>query len=545
NPDLFGDQPALPFDGDNTMPNRPVSDYTVQHSPSQYGQEARPQPRPSAQNTLTSSQSPSQSPSASTMPSSRSASTQPPQAAPSARPTMPQQTQPMSANTNNQRTAAGAYQQGYAPPNPPAPPPGQRTRAGQDPALPRRKPTRKKILGFPAGCVTVFLALFASFCGGLTLITVVAVVAAGTRVEQLVQERIALVDDYQNFESTFFYDRNGQVLYETFGEGRRTNVDYANFPQDLINATVAIEDDTFFSNPGVEVEATGRAFLQYTGLIEGSSGGSTITQQVVRNVLFDFAYRAERSVTRKLEEILLALALKQRKTNEEILELYLNEIYYGSLAYGAEAASQVFFNKHVNELSLGEAALLAGLPQFPAEYNPLDPDPEVQAAVSLRWRTVLDRMVEEGYITDAQRDETLRQGLTFSSADVPLNAPHFTVYAQTEVERLMGELGYSPEDVARGGLRIFTTVDLRINQMAQQAARDQIARLSANQVSNAAVLVMTPLTGEILAMVGSVDYDNDDIDGRVNVTISLRQPGSTMKPFTYSAAIEAGMTAGD
>src|SRR5215475_12947320 len=149
------------------------------------------------------------------------------------------------------------------------------------------------------------------------------------RVETLASERISGVDNYQGFQSTFFYDRKGQLLYEAFGEGRRTNVKYSEFPKSLIDATVSIEDDSFFTNPGIDVASTGRALLQYVGLAKGASGGSTITQQVVRNILFDFQYRAERSIQRKIEEIVLALALSQRKTKQEVLELYLNQIYYG------------------------------------------------------------------------------------------------------------------------------------------------------------------------------------------------------------------------
>ena len=206
-------------------------------------------------------------------------------------------------------------------------------------------------------------------------------------------------------------------------------------------------------------------------------------------LLFDPEYRAERSVQRKLEEIGLALVLTQRKSKDEILELYLNEIYYGNLAYGAQAAANTFFNKDASELTLGEAAMLAGLPQAPAELDPLNPDPSVQAAVELRWRTVLDRMVTEGFITDAQRNDALRQGMTFSQPDAPFRAPHFTVFAQNELERVMRDLGYSPETITRGGLKIYTTLDLRINNMAQEAIRNQLARLAANNVTNGAVMV--------------------------------------------------------
>ncbi|MBE0690305.1 MAG: transglycosylase domain-containing protein, partial [Anaerolineae bacterium] len=411
-------------------------------------------------------------------------------------------------------------------------------------ALPRRR-RQRRILGCRPGCAAIIAGIFVTFCGGLTLITLLLTATLGAQLEERYQAQVSRVGQESNFQSTFYYDRNGNLLYEAFSEGRRTNVRFEDFPADLINATVAIEDDSFWTNPGFEIPASVRAFLQYVGLASGDSGGSTITQQLVRNVLFDFEYRAERSIQRKVEEIILAALLTNRQSKQDIFTLYLNEIYYGDLAYGAQAAAQTFFGKDVHELTLGEAALLAGLPQAPANLDPLNPDPVVQADVDLRWRTVLDRMVNEGFITDQQRRETITQGLAFNPPDAPLRAPHFTVYAQAELERLMGELGYNPEQVARGGLRVYTTVDLGINDMAQQTARQQVAGLTANNVSNAAVLVLKPLTGEILAMVGSVDYNADSIDGRVNVTISPRQPGSTMKLFTYAAALEQGMTPGD
>ena len=423
-------------------------------------------------------------------------------------------------------------------------PPPPRQGAGPAPAgpLPVRRQGRRRILGCTPGCLMVFGGLTATFCGGLTLVLIVISATLGTRLERQLQAQVARVDDYQSFESTFFYDRNGTLLYEAFNEGRRTTVRLSDIPQHLIDATLAVEDGSFYTNIGVDVPATGRALLQYVGLMEGGSGGSTITQQLVRNVLFEPEYRAERSINRKIEEILLAVLLTQRKSKDDILAMYLNEVYYGNLAYGAQAAARTFFNKNVGELTLGEAALLAGLPQAPANLDPLNPDPHVQEAVYNRWRTVLDLMVRGGFITEAQRTEAQRQGLAFSEPDVPFRAQHFTVFARQEFEQLLPALGYGPEQLARGGLRVYTTLDLRLNDLAQQAVREQIARLAANNVSNGAVVVTMPLTGEILALVGSADYNNDAIDGRVNVATATRQPGSTMKPFTYAAAFEAGMS---
>ena len=428
-------------------------------------------------------------------------------------------------------------QGGYpAPPRQPAPPPPQ-----------QRRPVKKKkrVLGCSPGCLVMFIGMFAALCGGLSLIGLILTATLGSQLESRLQAQVARVDDYDAFQSSFFYDRTGALLYESFNEGRRTTIPYHEFPQNLINATVAIEDDTFFSNPGFEPEATMRAFLQYVGLASGSSGGSTITQQLVRNVLFEPEYRSERSIQRKLEEILLAFLLRQQKPAEDVLALYLNEIYYGNLAYGAEAAAHVFFNKSARDLTLAEAALLAGLPQAPANLDPFSTDPAIQQAVRERWELVLDRMVRERYITDLQRQDALTQGYQLEPPDAPLNAPHFTVYAQQELASLLERLGYGPETIARGGLRVYTTVDLALDERTRQIAADQVAALAANQVSNAAVVVLKPITGEILAMAGSVDYDNEAIDGNVNVTTAMRQPGSTVKPFNYAAALELGMTPGD
>ena len=423
----------------------------------------------------------------------------------------------------------------------------RQTSSASGAAKARKHRSGRRVKGIHPGCLWLVIALFVTACGGLTLTSVAGAALLVPQLEQQWSQQVALVDDYQSFASTFFYDRNGELLYEAFGEGRRTRVPFSQFPDNLIDATIAIEDDSYFENIGIDLAATVVAGLQFIGASpdEQTPGGSTITQQVVRNVLFDFEKRSTRSIQRKAEEIILAILLTQQKSKEEILELYLNEIYYGNLAYGAQTAAQTFFGKDVANLSLGEAALLAGLPQAPASLDPLNPDPEVQEAVLNRWRQVLGEMVEEGFITTSQRDQALQDGLNFVLPASSLQAPHFTVYAQGEFERLMLQLGFSPEDITRGGMKVYTTIAQDVNDLALQSAQNQVATLRANNVSNAAVVVTKPLTGEIIAMVGSIDYNSEVIDGRVNVTTAFRQPGSTMKPFTYTAAMERGMTAAD
>ncbi len=422
-----------------------------------------------------------------------------------------------------------------------------RSRKNNPMQLARGRRRKRRFLGLPVGCLWLLAGIMLSFCGGLSLLTAGAAMVILPQVEDEWTARVAEVDNYRGFESTFIYDRYGNELYEAFGEGRRTRVSYEQIPDALILATIAIEDDSFRTNIGIDLGHTALAALNYLGAADRSStpGGSTITQQLVRNIFFDFEKRAQRSIARKAEEILLAIVLTQSKSKNEILEMYFNEIYYGNLAYGVQTASQTFFGKDVDQLSVGEAAMLAGLPQAPAWLDPLNPDPAVQAAVDERWRQVLGEMAEEGFISQEQVRLALSEGLSFAPANVSLAAPHFTVYAQGELERLMRRLGYSPEDITGGGLRVYTTLDQDVNRLAQRAAANQVAQLQAKNVSNAAVVVAKPASGEIIAMVGSIDYSNEAIDGSVNVTTAFRQPGSTMKPFTYSAAMERGMSTTD
>jgi peptidoglycan glycosyltransferase len=471
-----------------------------------------------------------------------------PPARPASPPTVPVQrvpSPPPSAtvpNTQYQRPAPsptvpnptrGSYASAPPPPTTPAGP-----AVGQRQSTPARPKRRRRLR---PGCLALFLGLAITFCGGITLMSLLVSGIAYARVGDLVNTRLANVENYRSFQTTYLLDRNGRELYQLIGEGRRTKVPLSRIPRDLINATVSTEDDEYWTNIGIDIPATGVALLNYVRGNGSAAGGSSITQQVVRNILFDYEYRLERSAARKAEEIMLAIALTGRLGKDAIMELYLNEIYYGNLAYGVEAAAQTFFGKSVENLNLAESALLAGLPQAPRDLDPLNPDPVVQARVYDRWRLVLDLMLDEGYITREQHAQALRDGYSLVKPDTPLNAPHFTFYARDEFETLMNSLGYSTEQIATGGYRVYTTVDVRINDMAQAVVREQISKLTANNVTNGAVVVLKPITGEILAMVGSADYNNRAIDGSFNVTIGLRQPGSSVKPFTYAAAIERGM----
>ena len=438
-------------------------------------------------------------------------------------------------------------QQGQYPPQPPA--------NGQPVPPKRRYPLARRSarLGWMPGpgCILGCAGVFSAFAIVFLIATFLVYYSVNQRLEERIEEldkNLSNISDpgvTSGFETTFIYDRNQNKLYEVFGQGRRRRIELSQMPENVLWATISVEDDDFYSNPGVDIKSNIRAILQYFQQGAVVSGGSTITQQLVRNVLFDPEYRTEQSIQRKLDEISLSLVLTQERSKDEILELYLNEIYYGNLAYGIEAASQTYFGKPASELQLHEAALLAGLPQSPSQLDPLNPDPFVQGNVIERQHLVLDLMVKEEYITEAEAEAAKQAPLNYVSPDVPLEAPHFTLYAKRELENLLTSLGYPPEFINDGGLRVYTTIDLQFQDIAQRAAENTVRQLrDRHNLTNSAVVVIHPPSGEILAMVGSVDYNDDSIDGQVNVAISQRQPGSTIKPFTYAAALEQGWTAG-
>ncbi|HSH79205.1 MAG TPA: transglycosylase domain-containing protein, partial [Herpetosiphonaceae bacterium] len=337
---------------------------------------------------------------------------------------------------------------------------------------------------------------------------------------------------HRPFETTRIYARDGEtLLYELFDAGQRTVIPYADVPWSLKAATVAVEDADFFTNPGVDLRGIVRAlYLNREG--EVLSGGSTITQQLVRNVLLP-EERTEQSYRRKIREAILALHLSRQFSKDQILAMYLNEIYYGNMAYGIEAAAQSYFGQSARTLTLPQAALLAGLPQSPTSLNPLL-HPE---AAKARQKIVLDLMVKQGYIDEQQATAAYAETLALRPAAVNIRYPHWVFYVRDLLEQKFG-----PELVHRGGLRVVTTLDPALQEMAMESAREQIAALAERNAHNAAVVVMDAASAEILAMVGSVDYNNAAIDGQVNVALAPRQPGSALKPLVYAAALDRGWT---
>jgi membrane peptidoglycan carboxypeptidase len=342
--------------------------------------------------------------------------------------------------------------------------------------------------------------------------------------------------EHQTGASSRILDREGRLLYEIADPhaGRHVPVPLEEIPLYCRQATVATEDANFYTNPGVDLRGILRAVWINLRGGEVLAGGSTITQQVARNLLLSPQERSQRTLLRKLRESILAWRIARTFSKDEVLALYLNEVYYGNLAYGMEAAARTYFGKSVRELSLAECALLAGLPQSPALYDPLT-DPE---RARKRQRVVLGLMVEQGYITPEQAELAAQERLHFAATPFPIQAPHFVMYVWGWLEQRFGA-----EALYTEGLVVTTTLDLDLQRTAEEVIRRHLARLAQaseesglREVNNAALVALDPQTGAILAMVGSPDYFNPDIDGAVNAALALRQPGSAIKPLTYAAA---------
>jgi penicillin-binding protein 1C len=337
------------------------------------------------------------------------------------------------------------------------------------------------------------------------------------------------------FQHTVLTDREGKPLGEMVDEGRRTWLPLSEISPLLQQAIIATEDAGFYTNDGVDDRRLVGAIVQNVRSRELISGGSTITMQLARNLFFGPALRYERSLDRKLDEIFLAQDLTKLLSKDEILEMYLNLVYFGHRAYGAEAAAQTFLGASAAELTLAEAALLAGLPQQPAN---LDPFYNLDGARA-RQRIVLDLMVRRGYITAAAADAAFAAPLLLGDDPdlVESPAPHFVPFAKAELARLLPGVA-----LGRAGLVVATTLDLTAQQLAQQSVSDNVAALrDSRKLTNGALVALRPNSGEIVAMVGSTDFNATDFGGQVNVVLRERQPGSSIKPMLYAAALEAGV----
>jgi len=339
--------------------------------------------------------------------------------------------------------------------------------------------------------------------------------------------------------STKIYDRKGRLLFEAIAPygGKHTPLPLDQIPLYLRQATVATEDAAFYTNPGVDFRAILRAIIINLRGGEAISGGSTITQQLARNLILSPEERIQRTLRRKLREAILAWRLARIYFKDEILALYLNETYYGNFAYGVEAAAQAYFGKSVGDMDLAECALLAGLPQSPAAYNPsINPE-----AAKERQGVVLDLMVKAGYIIEEQAKLAKEEQLHFAASPFPIEAPHFVMYVRGLLEREFGL-----ETLRRKGLNVYTTLDLDLQERARSIVNHRLAALAekrpCSNITNAALVALDPRTGEILAMLGSPDYFDREISGAVNACLALRQPGSSIKPITYAAALSLDYT---
>lgn len=402
----------------------------------------------------------------------------------------------------------------------PPPPPAARAGSG----------CRTALVWTGAGLLALFALAVIAACGG------VAVVAASVpSADQLGALRLD--------QSTKIYDRNGGMLFEIFDPnaasgGRRTVISPDKIPSVLKQATIATEDPSFYSNLGVDPVGVARAIYYDLRYQRALIGGSTITQQLVKNTLLT----PELTIERKLREAVLAFAITQRYSKDQILADYMNSIYYGNLSYGIEAASMSYFKKDVSQLDLAEASLLAGLPQAPALYDPCSsPDAALE-----RQQVVLSLMVKAGYISEQESTDAASETETTLHSDdfgarcnsgIGIVAPHFVEFVRQQLEDK-----YGPEIVYKGGLQVYTTLDPTMQKIAEEEAKKQIDAIKKNNVTDAALVAANPQTGEIYAMLGSADFFDKSIDGQVNVATSPRQPGSSIKPINYVTALEKGWT---
>jgi len=343
------------------------------------------------------------------------------------------------------------------------------------------------------------------------------------------------------FQSTKIYDRTGEILlYEIAGDEKRTIISLNQAPDYLKQAIISTEDKNFYTHKGLDFKGIARAILYDLKLKKPTHGASTITQQMIRS----YFLTQQKSFQRKTREIILSLELERRYTKDQILEWYLNIIPFGSNLYGIEAASNTFFAKSASELSLPESAVLAAMIQMPSVYSPYGNNVE---RLMQRKDYVLDRMTIEKYISEDQANEAKEQKIVFQPRKTSILAPHFVFYVKQYLQNKYGE-----DYLARKGLKVYTTLDYGIQEQAETILKDWLDQIHIYDAHNGALVSINPVTGEILAMVGSKDYFAESypdgcspgidcyFDPEVNVALSLRQPGSALKPFVYSKVLQKG-----
>ncbi len=389
----------------------------------------------------------------------------------------------------------------------------------------------------------VLVGLIGIVLGSLLLVTTTTASAYASLTRDL--PSLSKINERAGFKTAQIFDRKGALLWE-FNDpngGKRLLMPLNQISQNLIDATLAAEDAYFYQHSGVDLRATVRSAV-VTGSGESRTGASTITQQLVRAVLLDPKEAQQITVTRKFREIILAYELDQKLSKDQILEMYLNEVYYGNQAYGVEGASLNYFDKHARDLSIAEAALVAGLVQSPSTYDPTRTDvPRTADGIPIitkeRQAYVLEQMARHGFITEQQAREAYAERLHIKPQKIDLRAPHWVMYIRDQLIQKLGE-----DHFYRGGLKIYTTLDADYNDRMLEVLRNNKPNIEKQGGRNAALMAVNPKTGEILAFDGSMDYDDASIDGQVNVLLSERQPGSSIKPLIYEMSFEKGWAPG-
>lgn len=400
--------------------------------------------------------------------------------------------------------------------------------------------------------------LLYGFLGSIFLVIIIGIIILTFLIVQYftIATGLPSVDDLSQytsqFETTRIYDRNGNLIYEILdpNAGRRTYIRLEDISPYVIAATIATEDKDFYTNPGFDPPGIMRALWQNYTSGRVVSGASTITQQLARTLLLSPEERVQTTARRKSREIVLAAEITRKYSKDEILEMYLNEIYYGNLAYGIQAAAETYFNTEASQLNLAQASFLAGLPQSPAIYDVFTN----REATLLRHKDILNLM----YLLSSERgcigvslsnvpvcislDEAVAaaqaiESYQFKQKAINMLFPHWVNYIRAQLEQQ-----FEPQEIYRSGFRVYTTLDPDLQNFAQEAVKDQVTSLSANNATGGALVAIQPSSGEILAMVGSADFYDENTSGQVNMAIAPRQPGSSIKPLTYTAAFEKGWT---
>ncbi|MDP2638416.1 MAG: transglycosylase domain-containing protein [Candidatus Levybacteria bacterium] len=328
-------------------------------------------------------------------------------------------------------------------------------------------------------------------------------------------------------QSTQIFDRNQKLLYSIYSNKNQTFIPLSSIPKHVQEASIAIEDKDFYKHGAIDFRGISRALVAIIVRKE-LQGGSTLTQQLVKNSLLT----PERTIPRKIKEIILSFATEALYSKDKILEMYLNQIPYGGTAYGIEAASQTYFGKKAQDLTLAQSALLAGLPEAPTTNSPFGSHPEF---AKQRQETILNKMYEQKYITKKERDSAIKENLKFKKLSNNISAPHFVLYIKDLLTKKYGE-----KMVEEGGLRVITSLDSKIQEASEEIVLEEVDSLKSYHATNGAAVVTNPATGEILAMVGSKNYFDTSIDGNVNIALSLRQPGSSIKPINYAVGLIKG-----